>query len=692
MFALAHYFWRLLPANPILLRVILAGGKRRRDLMIRMGYLGLLITVVLFSLLASIGTTNQDLSQLAKTSASLFQTMSILQLALVALLAPIFTAGAITQEKDSQTYDILLSTPLSNGQIVLGSLFSRLFFIVALLVSGIPIFSITQIFGGVANRSILFSFAIAAATALVTGALAIAIATFKVGTRRTIFGFYLFVVVYLVGLYGLDRLDAFHPADLYGVPLQTSWLTGLHPFLALQVVFGDPHYLPPQSTSLPPALRSWPIGWYLSSPHTFFIAFMSTLSVILVLPSVLLLRRMAQSTLSPKSWILEKFHLSRGDRKRKPRPVWSNPIAWREARTKASATRSSFLRYAFISAGLIGAAALLYLYASTRPVNRHLDRNAYDPAMHELTIIDNDTPSTYRIDNKTIITINSKPYSLVAGHTELQVVSFTLVNPRSRTLSTLQLAPLPRRLSAEQARSFLLGATMIEFAAILLIVTNAAASTVTREKEDGTLELLLTTPITSRYYLWGKLRGLVSFILPLAATPVLSVGMFVLYDLWRFVFSSHGSTDPWFILPEALLILPAILIVVSAFAAMVGMHMSLRCRKTVVAVMASVGIMLGLCGALGWCGLMLTSGMRGANPVQLLFAGFSPFTVLSLLMAPDRFGGRLFDPANPSAMFAARVQLLAFSLVACGVYCLAIWQLYKYMVKNFDMTIRRQSR
>ena len=53
-------------------------------------------------------------------------------------------------------------------------------------------------------------------------------------------------------------------------------------------------------------------------------------------------------------------------------------------------------------------------------------------------------------------------------------------------------------------------------------MTNAAASTVTREKEDGTLDLLLTTPITSHYYIWGKLRGLVSFVLPLIAVPVVS--------------------------------------------------------------------------------------------------------------------------------------------------------------------------
>jgi ABC-type Na+ efflux pump permease subunit len=63
---------------------------------------------------------------------------------------------------------------------------------------------------------------------------------------------------------------------------------------------------------------------------------------------------------------------------------------------------------------------------------------------------------------------------------------------------------------------------------ILLIVTNAAASTVTREKEDGSLDLLLTTPITSRYYIWGKLRGLVSYVLPLVAVPVSSVRVHLL--------------------------------------------------------------------------------------------------------------------------------------------------------------------
>src|SRR5215216_6181666 len=233
MLGITDYAWRLVPANPILLRVVESGGKRRRDLFIRASYLGLLVIVVIFSLLTAGNLQVMGLAELSSTSAMLFSRMSYLQLSLVALLAPVFTAGAITQEKDSQTYDILLSTPLTNGQIVLGSLLSRLFFVIALLVSGIPIFSITQIFGGVAIKSIVLSFGLAAATAFATGSLAMAIATFKVGTRRTIFSFYMFIVIYMGGLIVLDQFHTFHVPGRtlqQNVPSHISWFTGLNPF------------------------------------------------------------------------------------------------------------------------------------------------------------------------------------------------------------------------------------------------------------------------------------------------------------------------------------------------------------------------------------------------------------------------------------------------------------------------------
>ncbi len=668
-----------------------AAGKKRRDLIIRCGYLGLLIIVVLYVLGTSGTETNTgDLRALAKDSATLFKGMSYLQLGLVALLSPIFTAGAITQEKDSQTYDILLATPLTNGQIVLGSLLSRVFFVVALLVSGIPIFAITQIFGGVAIKSIVYSFLIAASTAMVTGAMAMTIATFKIGTRRTMFSFYLFIVIYLVGLYLLDRVEFFHLTftDASGnrVQTSTSWLTSLNPFLALQVIFGDKTYMPPNLADLPAEYQAWPFGWFWTNPATFYVSFMLFLSVAMMAPSIVLLRRLAQSTTSFRGWILQKLKLSKGDRTRKPRVVWQNPIAWREAKTKASAARATFLRYGFIVIGLTAAIVLLVMHSTEVTPKEFID-HSFDPAKNTL-YVEGSGQSEMPVVNGAEVTIEGGPANMNDLYGKYAVNNLT--QDATGSITTIDLGEYPRRLMSEEARRWLLGLTIVEFSVILLIVANAAASTVTREKEDGTLDLLLTTPITSRYYIWGKLRGLVAFVLPLVAVPVVSAFLFIAHDLIRWL-AGRDNNFQWIVFPEALIMMPAMLIIVCAFAAILGMQMSLRCRTTVRAVMSSVGIIVGACAAMGWCGFSILdkSGITGELAVGV--GTFSPFTLLTILIDPQQFAGSAFG-RTASDPGGARVVAFVVCLVALALYALGIWSMYRSMVKNFDMTIRRQSR
>lgn len=691
MLGIADYLWRLIPGNPILRRVVEAAGKKRRDLIIRCGYLGLLIIVVLYVLGTSGTETNTgDLRALAKDSATLFKGMSYLQLGLVALLSPIFTAGAITQEKDSQTYDILLATPLTNGQIVLGSLLSRVFFVVALLVSGIPIFAITQIFGGVAIKSIVYSFLIAASTAMVTGAMAMTIATFKIGTRRTMFSFYLFIVIYLVGLYLLDRVEFFHLTftDASGnrVQTSTSWLTSLNPFLALQVIFGDKTYMPPNLADLPAEYQAWPFGWFWTNPATFYVSFMLFLSVAMMAPSIVLLRRLAQSTTSFRGWILQKLKLSKGDRTRKPRVVWQNPIAWREAKTKASAARATFLRYGFIVIGLTAAIVLLVMHSTEVTPKEFID-HSFDPAKNTL-YVEGSGQSEMPVVNGAEVTIEGGPANMNDLYGKYAVNNLT--QDATGSITTIDLGEYPRRLMSEEARRWLLGLTIVEFSVILLIVANAAASTVTREKEDGTLDLLLTTPITSRYYIWGKLRGLVAFVLPLVAVPVVSAFLFIAHDLIRWL-AGRDNNFQWIVFPEALIMMPAMLIIVCAFAAILGMQMSLRCRTTVRAVMSSVGIIVGACAAMGWCGFSILdkSGITGELAVGV--GTFSPFTLLTILIDPQQFAGSAFG-RTASDPGGARVVAFVVCLVALALYALGIWSMYRSMVKNFDMTIRRQSR
>ncbi len=696
MLGIPQYLWRLAPANPILLRVVSAAGKRHRDLITRCLYLGLLVGFVIFAIATTGDVAGAQLDDLTRTSERIFMQMSYLQLALVALLAPIFTAGAITQEKDSQTYDILLATPLSNGQIVLGSLLSRLFFIIALLISGVPVFGITKIFGGVAIGEIVNSFSIAAATACVTGAMATAIATFKVGTRRTIFSFYMMVVVYLVGLYLVQQLDVFKirlidPAtNLPGELSQTGWLTGIHPFLALQTLFAGNR--PPDATLLPPHLRFWPLEWYFTRPATFFPAFMMLISIVLVLPSIILLRRMAQSTSTIQSAIVKWIPIRAVRANRKPRIVWNNPIAWREARTKASAARASVLRYGFILIGLAGAITILVLYnseaeATSLTAPNYIQSGSYNPVSDTLLIQGEN--KTYGVDPSINITLDGNPVPMDRLDGHYRVTAFKPVRVgKMYVLTSIDLESIAGRITREQASQFLLGAIIVEVAVIILIVTNAAASTVTREREDGTLDLLLTTPITSRYYLWGKLAGLVSFMLPLVAVPVLSAALFVAVDGCRWVFG--GEQVKWLVLPESVLELPAVLVIVVAFATIVGMQMSLRNRTTVRAVMSSLGIVIAIVAGLGWCGTQAINSRAG--DIGNVVAGFSPLSVVAATVYPEKFGGEVWTSARPEDAITMRITLFVFTLVSTGVYVFIIWSMYKSMVKNFDMSIRRQSR
>jgi hypothetical protein len=413
------------------------------------------------------------------------------------------------------------------------------------------------------------------------------------------------------------------------------------------------------------------------------------LSLVLIVPSIIFLRKLAQSTSTLRTWFLEKLHLSKGDRTKKPRTVWSNPIAWREAKTKASAARTSVLRWIFIAAGVAGALVLAIMFNSVKLPPKYISSGSYDRADNTLFI---NGDATYGIASDVAVTLGDKTVDAEYLGGRYGVANFqTQLTPRhTKEITAIALTEITRSLSADSVRTLLLGAVVLEFAVILLIVTNAAASTVTREKEDGSLDLLLTTPITSRYYIWGKLRGLVSFVLPLVAVPVISVAIFVVYDLCR----SLGSETQfqWIVFPEAVLVMPPMLVIVAAFASILGMQMSLRCRTTVRAVMSSVGIVGGICAVLVGCGQGLLGVSGDDGGLHLILSGFSPFTLLAILIDPYNVADRTFGGGAHVDVNSARLFMFISAFAATAAYAAVVWMMYKSMVKNFDMTIRRQSR
>jgi ABC-2 type transport system permease protein len=79
----------------------------------------------------------------------LFLTSAYTQLALLLLLAPIFSAGALTIEKEQRTLAGLLTSLLGPAKIWWGKFVASLLFVLLLLVAGLPIVSAAFAFGGV---------------------------------------------------------------------------------------------------------------------------------------------------------------------------------------------------------------------------------------------------------------------------------------------------------------------------------------------------------------------------------------------------------------------------------------------------------------------------------------------------------------------------------------------------------------
>lgn len=83
---------------------------------------------------------------------SLFAGLIMLVLLIICVIAPAVTAGAISSERENQTYEMLMATPLSPTSILLGKLLSALSYVVLLVFAAIPMASLVFVFGGVTLR------------------------------------------------------------------------------------------------------------------------------------------------------------------------------------------------------------------------------------------------------------------------------------------------------------------------------------------------------------------------------------------------------------------------------------------------------------------------------------------------------------------------------------------------------------
>ncbi len=86
---------------------------------------------------------------------AMFASLVFLELFMICIITPAVTAGAISSEKEKQTYEMLMSTPLSPTRILLGKFISAMTYVFLLLFAAVPLASVVFTFGGVAPLQML---------------------------------------------------------------------------------------------------------------------------------------------------------------------------------------------------------------------------------------------------------------------------------------------------------------------------------------------------------------------------------------------------------------------------------------------------------------------------------------------------------------------------------------------------------
>lgn len=125
--------------------------------------------VLLLQMYLSIGSADITQKQAAYFSERNVNHYLLFQYLAVAFLTPVFVCGAIIEERQQGTLSIMLTTYLTTGEWLRGKMMGRLAPMLTLLITGIPVLALMQLFGGVNIFNVVMHSLLAAVLMLAVG-------------------------------------------------------------------------------------------------------------------------------------------------------------------------------------------------------------------------------------------------------------------------------------------------------------------------------------------------------------------------------------------------------------------------------------------------------------------------------------------------------------------------------------------
>lgn len=331
--------WRIRVGLPLLGKELLEQAARRRTYVVRVAYAVLLFTAACLFFAEELRIASSSPMSALGRGRQMFEAIVGLQFAGIYLFMPALTCGVIAQEKEQQSFSLLLLTKLGPWTILIEKLFSRLVPMGCFLLLSLPLLAYAYTVGGLSLPYVLSAVWMLLLTMLQIGALALFCSAWYRTTVGAFVGSYLmgaaimFGPMVLIALFDLLVIDLSHPRHVVFLALQQAQLVQqdeqlLLPFFAPVHLFSAGFGTPGAAGYLMIAVASIPI--------LFSTAFFLVLARAVVVPRAFappgnLLRRMFRSL----DGVFTRWNdnrLTRGislvaDRSGPPEV---RPIAWRE--------------------------------------------------------------------------------------------------------------------------------------------------------------------------------------------------------------------------------------------------------------------------------------------------------------------------------------------------------------------------
>jgi ABC-type transport system involved in multi-copper enzyme maturation permease subunit len=200
--------------NPIVSKELRSRMRGRHAAALLTAYLSVIGGIGYLVYASDVGNTSTVL-QSGTVGSGVFAALAGSVIGTVVLVVPGLVGPAISGERERQTLDLLLVTPLCPARIVVGKLLAALTFVAFLVIACMPLFSVSFLLGGVALSTVLLAVSFTMVTALALGSVAILVsAALRRPTASSVVSYVLMLVLVagpLIGGYAWSRVQ--QPAD-----------------------------------------------------------------------------------------------------------------------------------------------------------------------------------------------------------------------------------------------------------------------------------------------------------------------------------------------------------------------------------------------------------------------------------------------------------------------------------------------